>query len=264
VTLSLWKCADCGFIFAEGQELDHLTALYERLSDRGYEDSQDGRVFQMRWLLQAARRAHPAAISLLDIGAGTGLLVAEGRRLGLDAVGVEPSRSLADVALHVNGVDVRHGVWPHPSLAHRAFDLVFLIDVIEHVAQPVDLLRRCRDALAPGGLLIVVTPDVGSIPARILGHRWWHFRLAHVGYFDRRSFGHATERTGLSIRREFRAVWFLRVGYVADRLASYLPVARLNALARRVPILREIYDRVIALNPRDSLVVFLTRKENSP
>jgi len=260
VTLSLWKCRECGFIFAVGEELNELTVLYERVSDAEYEKSQDTRALQMRWLLKAAQTVNPKAVSLLDVGAGAGLLVAEARRLGLAAVGVEPCRAFVDSALRVNGVEIFHGVLPHPSLANRQFDLIFLVDVIEHVSDPVKLLRRCEELLSQSGLLVVVTPDVASLPARVLGQRWWHFRLAHVGYFDRCSLGRAIEAAGLSIVRQFRAKWFFRVRYLAERVAVYLPIGWLNRLASRVQPLGWLYDRVVPLNPHDSIVVFLLRR----
>jgi 2-polyprenyl-3-methyl-5-hydroxy-6-metoxy-1,4-benzoquinol methylase len=258
-TLSLWKCRECGFIFADGEELGELTSFYEGLFDPGYEQSQETRVLQMRWLLNAALKVHPRAASLLDVGAGTGLLVAEARRRGLDAVGVEPCRAFVDIALRRNGVEIILGVFPHLALTHRQFDLIFLVDVIEHVSNPLPLLQHCAESLGPGGLLVMVTPDVASLPAKILGQRWWHFRLAHVGYFDHSSIARAITLAGLSVIHQFRAKWFFQVCYLAERLAVYLPIGWMNRLASRLQPLRWLYDRVIPLNLHDSLVVFLRR-----
>jgi hypothetical protein len=104
---------------------------------------------------------------------------------------------------------------------------------------------------------MVVTPDVGSLAARWLGQRWWHFRLAHVGYFNRRSLAQAARQSGLIVLDSFRARWFFRVSYVAQRLARYLPIGYLNRLAERVAPLRWIYERVVPVNPHDSMVVLL-------
>lgn len=262
-TLGLRRCADCGFVFAEGAEVEHLTALYERLSDPGYEDTQEPRALQMRWLLRTALHAHPAARSLLDVGAGTGLLVAEAARTGLRAVGVEPSRALVHSGMNAYNISMVDGVFPHPDLEGERFDLVFLVDVIEHVAEPLRLLRACADALGEGGVLVVVTPDRGSLAARALGRRWWHLRLAHVGYFDRSSLARAVDACGLVAVRETRARWFFRVAYLAERAARYLPLRRLNRLARRLGPLRWLYDRVIPLNLHDSFVVLLRRRDQS-
>lgn len=263
VTLSLCACRTCGFIFATDDDVRDLTSLYEHLADPEYEESQDARALQMRWLLAKARRMHPEARTLLDVGAGAGLLVAEARRVGLDALGIEPSRALVERAPSINGVELLPGVLPHPALAGRCFDLVFLVDVLEHVTDPVSLLSACASRLSTTGLLIVVTPDVGSLAARLLRHRWWHFRLAHVGYFSRRSLAAACERAGLAIVGRCRAKWFFRVGYLAKRLAEYVPSPHISRLAEHFAPLRALYRQVIPLNPHDSFAVFLRRHEVS-
>jgi 2-polyprenyl-3-methyl-5-hydroxy-6-metoxy-1,4-benzoquinol methylase len=157
-TLALWRCSCCEFIFAGGDDLRRLTALYEELSDPGYVRGQESRAPQMRWLIQQVTWTIPNARTLLDIGAGAGLLVAEALRRGLVAVGVEPSRSLVESAREINGVELIQGLFPHPQLADRRFDVICLVDVIEHVTDPVQMLRDCVAALSPGGVLIIVTP----------------------------------------------------------------------------------------------------------
>jgi 2-polyprenyl-3-methyl-5-hydroxy-6-metoxy-1,4-benzoquinol methylase len=264
VTLSLRKCRGCGFIFADDEEVSQLLSLYANLADPEYENTQGTRSLQMRWLLNLVQQAYPQAKSLLDIGAGAGLLVAEARRLGFDAVGVEPSRALVESALRIHSVKIHHGVFPHPALTGRQFDLIFLVDVIEHVFNPVELLQSCARALNPDGAVVVVTPDVASLPAKILGARWWHFRLAHVGYFDRHSMARAAEAAGLTRVRQLRAKWFFHVSYIAECLASYLPITWVNCLALRVRPLRWLYNRVIPLNLHDSFVVFLRRNQEVP
>jgi SAM-dependent methyltransferase len=261
VTLPLVRCLNCGFRFATSPDLGRLDELYAELEDPGYEGSQESRELQMRWLVELARKAHPAAKTALDVGAASGLLVAESGRQGLEAVGVEPSRSLVSVAREQAGVELLHGALPHEGLEGRRFDVVFLVDVIEHVADPVGLLARCVEMLAEGGVLMVVTPDAGSLAARLLGQRWWHYRVAHVGYFDRPSLDRAFERAGVRVVRRVRARWFFSVDYLAARVERYLPVGRWNRFARRFAPLRWLYRRVIPLNLFDSDAVLLRHIE---
>jgi SAM-dependent methyltransferase len=193
----------------------------------------------------------------LDIGAGTGLLVAEATRAGLNAVGIEPSRNLSNFAVR-NGREVLQGVFPHPALSGRQFDIVCLVDVIEHVADPKALLTDCRQALAPGGVLILVTPDVGSVAARLMRKRWWHFRVAHVGYFNRKSLTAALRLCGLTAHQEYRAKWFFRARYLAERLQEYLPIVRtINHAAPRSRLLSWLFERVVTLNLHDSFLLIL-------
>ena len=237
--------------------MGELVSLYEKMSDPGYEESQEGRAQQMRWLLHKARKANPSACSLLDVGAGSGLLVAEAKCFGFNATGVEPSCSLVKLARDLYQVDLLQGVFPHPMLPNHRFDVIFLVDVIEHVSTPLELLQHCAAALTPQGIIIMVTPNVGSLAAHLLGQRWWHFRLAHVGYFSHFSLRKLSERAGLTVVKHFSAKWFFRVSYLAARLECYLPVSEFNRFCSKMAALRWLYDRVIPLNLHDSIVLVL-------
>ena len=94
VTLGLWRCRRCAFIYSDAGEVAELVSLYSQLEDPAYEQGEVSRKLQMRWLVARARRARPDARSLLDVGAAAGMLVKEAERAGLVAEGVEPSRSL--------------------------------------------------------------------------------------------------------------------------------------------------------------------------
>jgi SAM-dependent methyltransferase len=128
--------------------------------------------------------------------------------------------------------------------------VVTLIDVIEHVTTPLDLLRAIRHVLAPGGVLAVVTPDVRSLVARLLGWRWWHFRVAHVGYFDRHTLELAARRSGFSVAASHRSGWFFSGDYLWERAFKLLGTRGVSApgFLRRV---------TVPLNLHDSLLVIL-------
>jgi SAM-dependent methyltransferase len=233
--------------------------VYERLQDKAYEDGLDNRALQVRMLLDLGRRANPSARTLVEIGSGIGLLVHEARNAGLDATGIEPSRSLVAASARLLGVQLIQGTFPHPALVGKEFDLVFVVDVIEHVSDPVGLLSACHRAMSENGVLVVVTPDLGSLAARLLGRRWWHFRLAHVGYFDESTMRKAAERASLEIIERRRALWFFPIRYVASRLERYLPVGPINRLLLSTQAGERLYRKVIGVNPHDSWV-FLLRK----
>ena len=144
----------------------------------------------------------------------------------------------------------------------QKFDIISLVDVIEHVSSPIELLSQCRRALNPEGLLLVVTPDVGCLMSRLLGKKWWHYRLAHVGYFDRLSFTRAAARAGLMPKNWVRAKWFFSIKYLAERTEVYLPIAHWNRFALKMPPLVWLYNRVIPLNLFDSWVVLLSSNKS--
>jgi len=251
-TLELLECP-CGFRFADPASLPDLDALYGALDDPAYEEGADARGAQLRALLARVLPCAPGAHSLLDVGAASGLLVAEARARGMAAVGVEPSESLAARARD-DGLEVHTGVLPMPALDGRRFDVVTLVDVIEHVADPIALLRAARAHVEAEGVVLVVTPDIASVAARALGKRWWHLRLAHVGYFDRATLADALTRAGFTPVRWWRPGWVFEVGYLAERLSSYVPLIE-RSVARLVDRDAPPVHWTVPLNPRDSLAV---------
>jgi len=245
VTAAVYQCRGCGFL--QCAELEDVTHFYEDLEDEGYEAGRTERRLQLRKILQRVQRYRGHG-RLLDIGAASGILVGEARQMGYEAEGVEPSRWLQQRAVE-RRLPVHHGTFPHPG-SGGVYDVITLIDVIEHVTAPLSLLRAIRRALAPQGVLVVVTPDVRSVPARVLGWRWWHFRVAHVGYFDRSTIELAARRSGLAPVAFHRPGWFFSGDYLWDRAWKLVGMAgpRAPAVLKRV---------TLPLNPRDSLLAIL-------
>ena len=248
MTLRLLDCDGCGFRFADPTALPELPDLYRSLDDPAYEDGAEPRLAQQRQLLRRALRVAPRTTSVLDVGTATGLLLAAAAEAGLDAVGVEPSESLAAAGRRF-GRDVRTGELATAELGDRRFDLVTLVDVVEHVVDPVALLESAVSRLAPGGRLLVVTPDVSSVAARVLRRRWWHLRLAHVGYFNRGTLTAALAAAGVRPERWWRPSWVFEVGYLVRRMGRYVPPLRW------LPLPGALARRAVRLNPRDSWAV---------
>jgi SAM-dependent methyltransferase len=244
VTATIYECAECGFLLCA--DLDDVTHFYEGLEDEAYEAGRAQRRLQLRRVLESVRR-HVRGGRLLDIGAASGILVAEAQQMGFRAEGVEPSRWLQRKAVE-RGLPVHLGTFPNRS-CEGPFDVITLIDVIEHVTAPLCLLRAVRSALAPDGIVAVVTPDVRSVAARVLGWRWWHFRLAHVGYFDRTTLEQAARRSGFLPIAFQRPGWFFSGDYLWDRAWKLVGLSgpRAPALLERITIPLNLRDSLLAL-----------------
>jgi len=245
-TAAVYECQNCRFL--QCADMTAVVSYYEELEDPAYIESRPERLLQSRHLLRDVARLTGRSLrglSLLDVGAGSGPLVEEAQALGMRAEGVEPSRSLCAHAT-ARGLPVHHGVLPHPDVQGR-FDVVTLIDVIEHTTDPVGLLSEASAAVEPGGVVVLVTPDVSSVAARLMGWRWWHFRLAHVGYFSRETLERLCERAGLQPTTSIRPGWVLPLPYLLDRVERYLPV--------RLPRARWQSSVAVPFNLRDSILL---------
>ena len=250
-TAALSECRSCGFVFADPVPHPDVLDLYRQMDDQPYQDSSVPRRAQMRVLLDLALKSRPHARTLVDIGAGTGLMVAEARALGLNAQGIEPSRWCVETAAAVNQVDLLCGTVQELTNQLGRYDIVTLVDVIEHTVDPLEMLRGAAALLSPGGALLVVTPNIGSVTARLMGRWWWHHRVAHVGYFNRRSMRRLLHEAGLRLESETNATWRFPVSYLAERLVRYLPIVPISTLLRWLARSR-LKHYEIGINPRDS------------
>jgi len=121
----------------------------------------------------------------LDVGAAYGLLVDSARHAGFDAVGLEPAAGCVDWARRELGARMIHGTVEEAPIEPASFDVVTLLDVIEHVVDPGVALRRIRRWLRPGGLVVIETGDFEALLARVCGSRWYYYDPPqHLTYFS--------------------------------------------------------------------------------
>lgn len=249
-TGEIQRCSVCGFL--QCSRLDEVLEYYEGLEDPEYEEGRPHRGLQMEKLLESLSQPSEGA-SLLDVGAGSGMLVEQALKKGYRAEGIEPSHWLAGKARQL-GLPVELGVLPSAKL-HPPYDVVSLVDVIEHVSDPIDMLVQARKVLADDGVLLIVTPDVSSIVARVLGFRWWHFRVAHICYFNRTTLDLALRTAGFQIKSFKRPTWYFSADYLTERVNCYLPSWF------QLPIPKFLRSIVIPLNLGDSILAVAVRSD---
>ena len=216
LTLPLYRCNKCGFVFAN---VRNLSNLYEELIDNEYVKSALQREKQLNRLLKQTKAFLPGK-TILDVGAGNGLFVKLAKAEGYNMHGLEPSRFLAEQA-QAEGLPIRNTAIPDYSL--NMFDAIYMTDVIEHIAEPLPLLKQYVECLKDGGVLVIVTPNISSLTARMMGKRWWHFRIAHVGYYNKRTLEALLRQANLRLIRYLTPVWFFSAGYALERLGQYVP-----------------------------------------
>ncbi len=113
----------------------------------------------------AGRAAAPGRF--LDLGCGSGATVSAASRQGWEAMGIDIDPALIEIGRRELGADVRCGTLPDPRLESERFDFIRLRDVIEHLPNPYEVLVEIERLLAPGGVLLVATPNEGGLPARM-------------------------------------------------------------------------------------------------
>jgi len=195
--VALWRCAACGTAVTDAPPAGaqaHESGAYAPGPPRGAAFAAP--------LLDAFDRRRLALLHhalgppgrLLDAGAGRGRFVAAARTAGWDARGIEPS---ARGGTEYGVVLQRAGI-EDADVAPGSLDAVTLWHVLEHVEDPGGALTRVRSWLRPGGVVLVGTPNLASLQARLGGDRWYHLDLPrHRTHFTARGLRALLARRGL-------------------------------------------------------------------
>ncbi len=173
------KCAGCGVIFTNPRPTEQeLVKLYEDGSLLGAPDEgatpkptpcPGWKEAEHRRLLERLRRFGVKGGRLLDVGCLWGFFLWNAEREGFQVSGVEPYRPAVRYLRETCGVTVHQGNLQSSSLAASSFHVVSLLDVIEHLPDPVAELREAFRILQPGGIALVLTPNAEGLPQRLIG-----------------------------------------------------------------------------------------------
>lgn len=182
---------------------------------------------------------------ILDIGCGNGDLLTILDRAGWDVHGYEPHATTAEAAnrrLDHLGRRVVHSdagafdAWPAQS-----FDVITLWHVIEHLPEPLAMLRVVHRLLRPGGLCLIQTPHVAAAEALVLRSYWHGWELPrHLWFFSHTTLQALLERAGLLVWARPVSnsydIAVLSVGHVARAVLGARLGTRVARLARRAPV----------------------------
>ena len=198
--VDVYTCPTCGCIMAD-VEFTHdqyESDSYYTMSQKSVQDIERHWGFRWRHILQSLQR-HIAKPRILDIGAGNGFFVHLARtEFGLRADGLEISDAEAEYAQQMFGVtflrcDIRD--------VRESYDAVCSFNVIEHVPDPASLLSAMSSKIAPGGYLVVTTPNPTCVHRRVKGLQKWDMVHPphHINLFTRESLTELLKRGGLDV-----------------------------------------------------------------
>ena len=162
---------------------------------------------------------------LLDCGAAMGYLAEAASEKGWDAYAVELSEFGARACARRLGEDhvFRGEAGESRFVANPAgrFEAITMIDFIEHVRRPREVIRWAAGRLAPGGRLLLVTPRSGGMTHRVMGRSWPHYKLEHLWYLRPGNLFRLLEEEGFEDLRLRPAPKALMGAYVATYFRRY-------------------------------------------
>lgn len=194
----LLDCKKCGFTFLPQEHMMDIKR-YASAVDPLYKRQIDQRLRNATELLKRFKDLK-SGMKLLEIGCSCGVLLKSARdNFGLKVCGVEPSTWAARYASEQFGLEIHKTYIEDAQFSEESFDVVILADVIEHLENPRRVLERVRDILKPGGQLLLLTPDIGSLTARLAGRFWWGILDEHNFYFSRKTLNLLLKECGFDV-----------------------------------------------------------------
>jgi len=249
---SLWtfyKCRKCRFVFFNPYVPDEdIVEFYAQLKDEEYGSEAEGRSKNFRTLLNRLKRLTPGN-TLLDVGAAGGIFVNLAQTFGYEAEGIEPSEFLCAEATKHYGLSLFNGTVEsfQREKPDAQYAVVTLLDIIEHLTDPAGFMQAVDALLAENGLLVIVTPDIDSLAARLMGKRWWHYRIAHINFFNLTSLRFLLDKFGYRIEMKKKYVWNFTLFYLLSRLFPGLknedkPETTLQKFLKKVHLKLPLFD----------------------
>ncbi len=222
--LGLVRCGGCSLIFTNPRpSAEQLAAFY------------DGDVYECHQTAPTAETTNKAAHvlgrverhlpadaprTLLDYGAGGGTFLLDARASGWNVWAFEPGRR----GLHCCRDAGLPATAALEELPRGSFGLITLNHVLEHIANPTDVLASLRSLLAPGGLLWIEVPNAGSLRARLAGlvraqgmdEAYRAFPI-HLMYYTARTLRRMLARAGWTVESTFTMGLGLEELFIRDQ-----------------------------------------------
>lgn len=204
-TWHIYRCVSCEVAFLnpmlEGAELDsyydsdYYGPEHQRLHGAGES------------LIPLFRRARAKRIkklipphgAVLDVGCGRGIMLAILQREGFKCVGVERSETSARSA-KLAGVEVFAGDLQDVPFERESFDMITYWQVLEHIENPLQALKRSFELLKPQGKLLLQVPNVDGFQSLLSRDHWFHLDPPrHLWHFNARSLDYLAQKCGFSL-----------------------------------------------------------------
>lgn len=164
---------------------------------------------------------------LLEIGCAYGFFLDEARPFFRHRAGTEFSEAGAALARPCADHVYVGGLEAIPDGAHGGqFDTIVLIHTIEHVYDPVNLLAGLMEHLAPGGWIVLATPDMGGFWRPLLGRLWPFWKPPeHVAYYSARTLAALLAKAGCSEVRRLPYLSYFPLSLVREKLTPWRSAA---------------------------------------
>ena len=222
------RCGKCFLVYAGGHNHSSegdVMYTHEYIHNRGH-DATDSHLAKAKEATATHYLSHLEKYvskgALLDVGCSTGISLKVARERGWDIYGTDVNEAAADAARkYLNTDTIKTGALHQEMFPDGIFSAALMLDVIEHVRNPSRLVEVLKEKLKSSGLLLVITPNVDSLSARVLGGKWPHQLAEHVCLYSPRSIRYLLGLHQLKVLKMGWAMKFVNVDMVRRHLECH-------------------------------------------
>lgn len=186
--------------------------------------------------------------NILDIGTASGFLLEEAKSLGFEPYGVELSEYSSSIAKQKFGEDrIHNGTLDTSNFEENFFDVITMTDLLEHIQNPLDLLKICHKILKEpvrggGGYIMITVPETTSFTHNIMKSKWTQYKLEHLFYFNKKNMEMIAKRTGFEIIYMKPAVKTMTLKYITNQFNVYklFPITQIFNIVNHIPIINTL------------------------
>ncbi len=179
----LKKCRGCNTISLESfPDANRIEEMYSDEYYRKLINADPITELRYRQLLKRISNYRPYG-RLLEVGCGTGLFLKTAQSAGWEVTGVDISESAVCWCKENLGLDVTCAELPELKFPDESFDVITVLEVIEHVKRPIEYLQDVHRILRKEGILVISTPNFNSLSRIILKEQWSGLNPSHLFYF---------------------------------------------------------------------------------
>ncbi len=212
------RCDGCGLVFVNPRPtIEEMKQLYEgqetKIDLSAHLKKRDLKCTQAEESLRWVGRYCPQG-RLLEVGSAAGYFLWEAKKAGYDVLGVDLTRQFVAFSNRVLKVPAFEGTLRSAPLEKGSFDVIYMRNVLSHLAHPLEEFSLLASLLRPGGHLILETGNVAELDPTIP----CDLELPdHLFHFSEKTIRLLFEKTGFVVRdvhrfalvSEFRAIKFL-------------------------------------------------------
>lgn len=221
------KCVNCGLVFIIDFPFnkEELKSIYvQQPVDEVYLSEEiNRRVTAKKILTRIDKITGGRKGRLIDLGCSSGSFIKEAKDKGWEVYGVDLAMWAKREAKTNYGLEIITGdiVESLSNFPDSYFDVVVAFDIIEHMITPTQFIKNVYNKLASGGILVLITPNINSIMAKIFREKWYAVVPSHLYYFSPKTITKLLEKNNFTIIKTKTHTRYFSLWYLGRRLGGF-------------------------------------------